>query len=116
MSEIRTVDQLPPGDATPSQVKALLDLGHDLVLLDVREPAEVAICRIEGALEIPLGVLPLRFSEVPMDRDVVVFCKMGGRSAQAVWFLNSKGYTRVRNLSGGIIRWADEVDPGMRKY
>jgi len=53
---------------------------------------------------------------VPRDRDVVVHCKLGGRSAQAVEFLKSRGYTRVRNLAGGILRWIDEVDPSLPKY
>ncbi len=103
-------------EMTPKELKALMDSGSGVVVLDVREPAETAICRIEGAIEIPLALLPLRYAEIPKDRDVVVLCKIGGRSAQAVWFLNSKGYTRVKNLSGGILRWADEVDPSMRTY
>lgn len=104
------------GDVTPKQLRRMLDEDPDLFVLDVREPFEVAICRIDGSWEIPLGELPLRYAEVPKDRDVVIHCKMGGRSAQAVQFLQSRGYSQVKNLAGGILRWIDDVDPGKPKY
>lgn len=103
-------------DITPVQLKAMLDENPDLFVLDVREPFELEICRIDGSWEIPLGQLPQRYAEVPKDRDVVVHCKMGGRSAQAVEFLQSRGYTRVKNLAGGILRWIDEVDGSLTRY
>lgn len=101
---------------TPKELKQALDANPDLFLLDVREPAEVSICAIEGACHIPLGVLPLRYSEVPADRDVVIYCKVGGRSAQAVAFLKSKGYSKVYNLTGGILRWIHDVDGSLASY
>ncbi len=107
---------LGEGDITPLQLKALLDENPDLYLLDVREPHELAICRIKNSWEIPLGVLPLRYAEVPRDKPVVVHCKVGGRSAQAVQFLQSKGYTNISNLAGGILRWIDDVDPSLTRY
>ncbi len=107
---------LGPDDVTPKQLRKILDENPDLFVLDVREPHEVAICRLEGSWEIPLGQLPQRFAEVPKDRDVVAHCKMGGRSAQAVEFLKSRGYSRVKNLAGGILRWIDDIDPDLHKY
>jgi len=119
---------LPPTEATeaeevlkddeisPKQLAAAMQADPELFLLDVREPFELEICRIDGAWDIPLGVLPLRFAEVPQDRDVVVHCRSGARSAQAVQFLQKQGYTRVKNLVGGILRWIDDVDPSQRKY
>ncbi len=115
-AEEPTEEPLGPDDITPRQLKRMLDENPDLFVLDVREPHEVAICRIEGSWEIPLGELPTRYAEVPRDRDVVVHCKMGGRSAQAVEFLKSQGYDNVRNLAGGILRWIDEVDGSLTRY
>ena len=103
-------------EISPRQLAAEMQADPELFLLDVREPFEVDICSIDGAWLIPLGVLPARFAEVPKDRNVVVQCRSGARSAQAVEFLQKQGYTRVRNLVGGILRWIDEVDPSQTKY
>jgi len=110
--------EMPLGedDILPAQLDAMRRENPALFILDVREPFEVDICRIEGSWEIPLGQLPQRYAEVPKDRDVVVHCKVGGRSAQAVEFLKSRGYTRVKNLVGGILRWIEEVDDSLSKY
>jgi len=117
MSGTLSTDELAGGgNVTPLQLKTLLDKNSDLFVLDVREPSELAICRLEKSLDIPLGILPLRFEEVPKDRPVIVLCKMGGRSAQAMQFLQSKGYRNIINLAGGIIRWIDEVDSSLKKY
>ena len=88
----------------------------DVWILDVREPAEAAICRIPGATLIPLRELPLRLDEVPRDANVVVHCKVGARSATAVEILRDRGSTRVKNLEGGILAWIDRVDPTQPKY
>jgi len=103
-------------DMTPAQLKSMMHADPDLYVLDVREPFEIAICAIAGTVKIPLGQIGERYQEVPKDRDVVVHCKMGGRSAQAVEFLQAKGYTRARNLAGGILRWADDIEPDMTRY
>jgi len=103
-------------DITPSELKSMMDANADLYVLDVREPHEISVCAIEGTVKIPLGDVSERYLEVPKDCDVVVHCKLGGRSAQAVEFLQSKGYTNVKNLAGGIIRWADDVDTSLTKY
>ncbi len=107
---------LAENDITPNELKKMMQDNPALYVLDVREPHEVAICRIEGTQTIPLGEIPQRFAEVPKDCDVVVHCKLGGRSAQAVEFLESQGYTKVKNLAGGIIRWIDDVDGSLNKY
>jgi len=103
-------------DITPEQLKKMMDANAHLYVLDVREPHEIAICAIDSTVKIPLGEVAERYLEVPKDCEVVVHCKLGGRSAQAVEFLQSKGYTNVKNLAGGIIRWIDDVDASLTKY
>jgi sulfur-carrier protein adenylyltransferase/sulfurtransferase len=102
-------------EITPVALKARLERGDDVVLVDVREPHEVQICSIGGAV-IPLGDVPRRFEEIPRDRDVVVYCRVGVRSKRAVAFLQRQGFDRVANLAGGILRWIDEVDASLPKY
>jgi len=114
--EIDKEEVLAEYDITPSELKAMMDANPDLYVLDVRESHEIAICAIEGTNKIPLGEVSERHLEVPKDQDVVVHCKLGGRSAQAVEFLQSKGHTNVKNLAGGIIRWIDDVDASLTKY
>ncbi|MBN4061496.1 molybdopterin-synthase adenylyltransferase MoeB [bacterium AH-315-G11] len=114
--EVEKEEVLADYDITPNELKSMMDANADLYILDVREPHEIAICAIEGTVKIPLGDVAERHLEVPKDCDVVVHCKLGGRSAQAVEFLQSKGYTNVKNLAGGIIRWADDVDASLTKY
>jgi len=97
------------------ELKRRLDAGDDIFVLDVREPHEYQICNIGGHL-IPLGDLPNRVNELDTSREIVAHCKMGGRSAKAVQFLRQSGFTKVRNLTGGITAWADRVDPKMPKY
>ena len=98
------------------QLKKRIDAGEDLFVLDVRNPNEFQICRIPGTVFLPLPELPNRFAEVPKDREVIVHCKSGMRSAKAIEFLKSQGYTKLVNLTGGILAWAEKVDPGMPKY
>jgi rhodanese-related sulfurtransferase len=88
--------------------------GH--VLVDVRESQELAVCRIEGSLDIPMGEIPGRVEEIPGDRPVVVMCHHGGRSAQVVRWLSARGMDNVVNLRGGIDAWACEIDPTMGRY
>jgi molybdopterin/thiamine biosynthesis adenylyltransferase/rhodanese-related sulfurtransferase len=102
-------------DMTPEELRRRLDAGEDLFLLDVREPSEYQICNLGGHL-IPLDDLPKRLSELDSSREIVVHCKMGGRSAKAVDFLRQSGFSRVHNLDGGINAWAERVDPKMPKY
>jgi adenylyltransferase/sulfurtransferase len=109
-----------PVEAGPSEIqveelKRRLDAGDDLFVLDVREPHEYQICNIGGYL-IPLGDLPKRVSELDSSREIVAHCRSGVRSAKAVAFLQQAGFKKVHNLAGGILAWADRVDPKMPKY
>jgi sulfur-carrier protein adenylyltransferase/sulfurtransferase len=103
-------------DIAAEAVKQLLDNNHDFTLVDVREVHEYQICRIEQAQLIPLGELPKRLNELDRNADIVVHCKMGGRSAKACDLLRANGFTRVRNMTGGILAWSDKVDPSVPKY
>lgn len=100
---------------TPQELKAGLDRGENIIILDVREPDEFAIVNLGGTL-IPLSELPWRHREIDMKANIVCLCHHGVRSAQAAGFLKSQGYEKVRNLSGGIHRYALEVDPSLPKY
>jgi adenylyltransferase/sulfurtransferase len=110
------VSQVASGDISPIEVKARLDRGDDFQLIDVREVFEHQICSIPQAKLIPLGELPKRLNEIDPSRDVVVHCKMGGRSAKAADLLRANGYTKVLNMTGGILAWSDKVDPKVPKY
>jgi sulfur-carrier protein adenylyltransferase/sulfurtransferase len=103
-------------EVTVEELKAKLDRGEDVHVVDVREPNEYQICRIAGSTLIPLGELSNRTAELDRDRELIVHCKMGGRSAKAVALLQERGFTRVRNLTGGILAWIDRVDPSQSKY
>jgi adenylyltransferase/sulfurtransferase len=103
-------------EITPVELKRKLDAGETPFILDVREPNEYQINRIAGATLIPLGELPRRYQELPRDREIVAQCKIGGRSAKAMDFLKSVGFSNVKNLRGGILEWIDTVDPSQPKY
>src|SRR5450432_1656497 len=96
-------------------LKQRLDRGDDLYILDVREPHEYQICNIGGNL-IPLGDLPNRVNELDTSKEIVAHCRSGVRSAKAANFLRQAGFKQVHNLAGGILAWADLVDPTMPKY
>jgi molybdopterin/thiamine biosynthesis adenylyltransferase/rhodanese-related sulfurtransferase/molybdopterin converting factor small subunit len=105
-----------PGEITSLELKQRVDKGDKLTLVDVREPNEYQINRIPGTVLIPLGDIPRRYNELDPNDEIVVHCKMGGRSAKAADFLRSVGYKRVLNLKGGILDWIDKVDPSQPKY
>jgi adenylyltransferase/sulfurtransferase len=96
--------------------KAMRDRGDDFVVVDVREPHEFAICSLPKSVKIPLGTLPQNLNKLSTADEIVVHCKLGGRSAKAVQFLRDAGFKKVRNLAGGIDRWAAEIEPGMPRY
>lgn len=97
------------------ELKRRLDNKDDVFVLDVREPHEYQICNLGGHL-IPLGQLPMRIDELEKDREIVVHCRSGKRSADAVEVLRANGFSKVWNLAGGILAWADKIDPTMPKY
>jgi molybdopterin/thiamine biosynthesis adenylyltransferase/rhodanese-related sulfurtransferase/molybdopterin converting factor small subunit len=103
-------------EITAVELKQRLDRGDKLKIVDVREPNEYQINRIPGSQLIPLGDVPKRYEELNKNDEIVVHCKMGGRSAKAADFLRSVGFTRVLNLKGGILDWVDKVDPSQPKY
>ncbi len=101
---------------TVEQLRARLDGEDGLVLLDVREPHEVEICAFAGSLRIPLGNLPEQLHRLDSADEIVVYCKVGGRSARAVELLRGAGFRKVWNLAGGIDRWAERIEPAMPRY
>ena len=102
---------------SPEELKELLDLGTNAPrLIDVREPWEYAICRIEGSENIPLEELPARTGELDRDRETVFICHHGMRSRQIAGWLESMGFLRALNLDGGVDAWAQSVDPDMQQY
>lgn len=103
-------------DIDPAQLAQRLAAGAPPVLLDVREPHELEISRLAGAVNIPLGALASRLAELDSARELVVFCKAGTRSARALELLLSAGFRKVRHLKGGINAWARDVDPRLPEY
>jgi molybdopterin/thiamine biosynthesis adenylyltransferase/rhodanese-related sulfurtransferase len=101
---------------TATELKAKIDRKDQFVLVDVREPYEYDISRIPGSKLIPLGELPARLSELDSADDIVLHCKVGGRSAKALRILQEAGFRKLNNLQGGITAWSDEVDPTTPKY
>lgn len=102
-------------EIAPAEFKRRLDAGEAVFALDVREPYERNICDIGGVL-IPVGQLPARLGELDPERETVVYCRRGHRSAHAVKFLQQRGFARVWNLRGGLHAWSDDVDPAVPKY
>ena len=109
-------DPLSGDNVTVEELKVFIDNNEGVFVLDVREPQEHQICSIPGAVLIPLGELPHRVNELGGHEDMVVHCKSGVRSAKAVKILHDAGFKKAKNLSGGILRWIDVVDPSMPKY
>ena len=101
---------------TPADLATRLKRGDDLDLVDVREPHEWDICRIEGARLAPLSSFAEALRTLDSARDVVLYCKSGARSAKAVRQLQAAGFKRVWNLAGGILRWSEEIDPSIPRY
>ncbi len=105
------------GEITPIELKARIDRGDRPFILDVRNPEEIAICRIAGTTVIPLPELPNRLNELDRSKPMVVHCRSGVRSAKAIELLRSAGFTAgLTNLKGGILAWIKDVDPSMPAY
>jgi rhodanese-related sulfurtransferase len=103
-------------ELTPQELSAELERREPIVLLDVRERWETALCRLDHAVHIPLEEIEVRVDELQPDDDTVVYCHHGVRSAAVVEYLRQLGFARVRNLRGGIDAWARAVDRSMRRY
>jgi sulfur-carrier protein adenylyltransferase/sulfurtransferase len=103
-------------EVTPTELQALLEMRHPPLVLDVRNPEEIAICRIAGSKVIPLPELPNRLGELDSATSMVVHCKSGARSAKAIALLQAAGFSNLKNLKGGILAWIKEVDPSLPSY
>ena len=103
-------------ELAPRDLADRLQRGDVVELIDVREPYEWRISRIEGARHVPLDSLGARWSDLPRDRDIVLYCHHGVRSRAAAEFLAAQGFDALWNLSGGIDRWSVDVDPSIRRY
>jgi adenylyltransferase/sulfurtransferase len=114
--EMSDEEQIP--EITVTELKERLDRGDPLTVIDVREPHEWNIGNLGpyGARLIPLAQVPERADEIPRDSEVVLMCRSGGRSGRALEFLSGQGFTNLLNLKGGILAWADQVDPSIPKY
>jgi adenylyltransferase/sulfurtransferase len=103
-------------EITVQELRAELDAGRRLLLLDVRQPWEYAVCHLEGSTLIPMGELQQRLEEIPADVDIVTVCHTGRRSLLAAHMLQAAGISRVRSLHGGVHAWALEIEPTMARY
>jgi len=116
---IRGEEHVPPTtvpEISPQDLKKMMDEKKPFVLVDVREPHEFQICRIPESMLIPLGQVPRRMNELNSADEIVVHCRSGMRSAQAVQLLMKAGFRKIYNLRGGILAWSDHVDPSVPKY
>lgn len=101
---------------SPKDLKSRLDKGDKLVLLDVREPWENSLAKLEGSVLIPLGTLPQSLSKLDKNAEIIAYCHHGMRSADATGFLVQQGFPNVKNLVGGIDAWATQVDGTVPRY
>ena len=101
---------------TPRELKERLARGDELVLLDVREAGEVAICALPGSVHVPMGEVARRVRELDPHKPTVCICHHGVRSANVAAMLERFGFEELYNLAGGVDRWAEEVDPAMPRY
>lgn len=103
-------------EVSVKELKQWMDSGDDFQLIDVREPNEYEVAEIGGEL-IPLATIPDNADKIAKDKKVVVHCRSGKRSANAIQFLEQQhGFDNLYNLEGGILAWADEIDPNIQKY
>ena len=98
------------------EVKERLDRGEQLLLVDVREPHEYELCHIEGAVWIPMGLIPANLQRLDTDEDVICFCHHGMRSLDVANWLRAQGVKSAKSMGGGIDRWSLEIDPNVPRY
>jgi rhodanese-related sulfurtransferase len=103
-------------EITPADMKARIERGETLVLIDVREPWEHDLCRIEGAKLVPLGSLAASLNTLPDVEEVICYCHHGMRSLDAAAWLRFQGFAKAKSLAGGIERWSVEIDPKVPRY
>jgi len=103
-------------EITPADMKARIERGETLVLIDVREPWEHDVCRIEGAKLVPLGSLAASLNTLPDVEEVICYCHHGMRSLDAAAWLRFQGFAKAKSLAGGIERWSVEIDPKVPRY
>ena len=101
---------------TPKDLKTRLDKGDKLVLVDVREPWEYALAKLEGSVLIPLATLPQALNKLDRQSEIIAYCHHGMRSGDATGFLLQQGFPNVKNLIGGIDAWSVQVDPSVPRY
>ncbi len=116
--EVETAPNIEMKEITVHDLKARMEKPDPFVLLDVREPVEVQICKLPDSTLIPLGQLPERMDELPADKsaEIIIHCKAGGRSAQALQLLVSQGFSNACHVSGGINSWSEEIDSNVPLY
>ena len=103
-------------EVSVEELKAMRDRGDVLVLVDVREPREWSISDLPGSVKIPLGELAQSLAKLSKEDEIVVYCRTGGRSGNAVQFLVQNGYEKAKNLAGGINKWAERIDRSLPRY
>ena len=104
------------GKIDPVALKERLDQGESVLILDVREPFEIALAPFPGATHIPMGDIPSRLTELNPDQETVVVCHHGVRSAQVAMYLAQMGFEHLLNLTGGIDAWSEDADPSTPRY
>ncbi len=104
------------GKISPLALKSRLDRGEKVFILDVREHSEVEVAPFPGANHIPMGDIPSRLTELDPDRETIVVCHHGVRSAQVAMYLARMGFEHMNNLSGGIDAWSEDADPSTPRY
>lgn len=102
-------------EITAKELKKLMDSKEDFQLIDVREQKEFDFANIGGEL-FPLNTIPQNLDKIAKDKKVVVYCRSGARSANAIQYLEKNGFKDLFNLKGGILAWSDDVDPSIKKY
>ncbi|RKX36142.1 MAG: molybdenum cofactor biosynthesis protein MoeB [Verrucomicrobia bacterium] len=108
-------ESLPP-EMDPIDVHHRLETNPEDIVIDVREPFELAICRIENAMHVPMRQIPGAIDTLPQDRQIYVLCHHGHRSLRVMQFLNDQGFAKVTNIRGGIDAWARTVDASLKRY
>lgn len=103
-------------EITPAELKQRLDAGEKLLLVDVREPWEYEVCRIDGARLLPMRTVPANLQSLDVDESVICYCHHGMRSLDVAVWLQKQGVDSARSLAGGIERWSTEIDPKVPRY